>query len=105
MEIIKRDLIPRDSLPGRQLQRAVGKNSVFLSGRMTVGFARYSEESGIMAPHHHAEETVVIFDVKDGFVEWGPTETDLPNRAGLTKGDVLHIPENEWHAFQYGPGG
>lgn len=105
MEIVKKELISKDNLPGRQLQRAVGENSVFHSNQMTVGFARYSEESGVMSPHNHAEETVIIFDVKDGSIEWGASEYNLPNRADLKKGDVIHIPENEWHVFKYKPGG
>jgi quercetin dioxygenase-like cupin family protein len=105
MEIIKKELISKDNLPGRQLQRAVGENSAFLSDQMTVGFARYSEDSGIMSPHNHAEETVIIFDVKDGSIEWGATENNLSNKANLEKGDVIHIPENEWHVFKYKPGG
>ena len=94
-----------DHLPGREIQRAVGKNSASPSGAMTVGYATYSEASGVMEPHHHAEETVIIFDAKKGRVCWGPEKDNLPYTRELERGMVLHIPENEWHAFYYEPGG
>lgn len=105
MIIIDRDTMKTDLLPGRKLQRAVGKNSCSDSDAMTVGYASYSEESGVMEPHHHAEETVVIIDSKDGYVCWGPDQAHLPQRVKLCKGMILHIPENEWHVFTYDDGG
>lgn len=105
MEITEREHIAKEVLPGRALQRAIGENSKFSSGCMTVGYATYDASSGIMEPHHHAEETVVIFDVKDGYVGWGPEQGHMTQRVKLKKGMILHIPENEWHVFTYEPGG
>jgi len=72
---------------------------------MTVGYATYSEESGVMEPHQHAEETVVIIASKDGYVFWGPDKDQLHQKEKLCKGMILHIPENEWHVFTYDDGG
>lgn len=105
MIIIDRDTMETDFLPGRKLQRAVGKNSYSDSDAMTVGCASYSEESGVMEPHRHAEETVVIIDSKDGYVLWGQDRDQLLQKVKLCKGMILHIPENEWHAFTYDNGG
>lgn len=105
MEIVSRKEMVLDELPGRDLQRAVGKNSYFESSAMTVGYASYSAKSGVMEPHHHAEETVVIFDVKDGRVCWGDSRDNLDHSRKLERGMILHIPENEWHAFYYEEGG
>lgn len=105
MEIVARNQMTIDELPGRDLQRAVGKNSFFDSDAMTVGYASYSAKCGEMEPHRHAEETVVIFDAKDGYVCWGEEKEHLPNRQKLERGMILHIPENEWHAFVYDEGG
>lgn len=105
MEIIERSNMPLDELPGRSIQRAVGKNSAFDSGAMTVGYAGYSAKCGVMEPHRHAEETVVVFDVKDGRVCWGDDKDNMPHSRELERGMILHIPENEWHAFYYDEGG
>lgn len=105
MKIIDRDHMSADLLPGRKLQRAVGKNSYSDSDAMTVGYAAYSVESGLMEPHQHAEETVVIIDSKDGYVFWGPDKDQLHQNVKLCKGMILHIPENEWHVFTYDDGG
>jgi hypothetical protein len=45
---------------------------------MTVGFAHYSDESGPMEPHHHAEETIYIVDARNGYIRPG---TRLINEA------------------------
>jgi hypothetical protein len=52
---------------GRVLQKAVGGpgEGRATSTRMTVGFARYSAQSGPMEPHHHAEETIYVVDARD----------------------------------------
>lgn len=105
MEFATRKQMTTDELPGRDLQRAVGKNSLFDSDAMTVGYAGYREKCGVMEPHRHAEETVVIFDVKDGYVCWGDEKDNLTYRQKLERGMILHIPENEWHAFTYDEGG
>ncbi len=60
MEIIHKKQVAIDPLPGRGLLRIIGKNSVFDSDKMTVGYACYEKEYGEMEPHAHAEETVII---------------------------------------------
>jgi hypothetical protein len=92
-------------LPGRVLQTAVGKDGPSMSGKMTVGFARYSAESGPMEPHHHAEEAIYVVDAKDGWVRSGPEKDKLGDLTPLEAGMILHIPPLEWHVFEYGEGG
>lgn len=105
MEYINKNDIVIDPLPGRGLIRAIGKNSHFESDSMTVGYALYSAEYGLMEPHHHAEETVIITKVKDGWVSWGNAPDNLNESTQLEEGMVLHIPKNEWHVFTYDEGG
>ena len=62
MDFVKREEIKRNDLPGRTVQNAVGRNSAVDSEKMTVSFCRYSAENGPMAPHNHAEESVVVLD-------------------------------------------
>ena len=105
MEIVKKSEISIDSLPGRGLIRAIGKNSYFYSSEMTVGYAIYNGKYGEMEPHHHAEETCVIVKSIKGWLEWGDSKENLSNKVALEEGMILHIPENEWHVFKYGTGG
>ena len=105
MEYGKRKDLEIDALPGRGLQRAIGKNSHFDSDSMCVGYALYHKEYGVMQPHHHAEETVIITRAEKGWVAWGDDEHNLDHKAPLEEGMILHIPENEWHAFYYEEGG
>ena len=64
MDYVKRADIAEHRLPGRVVQNAVGHSSAVASERMTVSFCRYSAESGPMAPHNHAEESVVVLDCR-----------------------------------------
>jgi hypothetical protein len=105
MESIRRQDVTVARLPGREIQRVVGKDSALASGRMTVSFARYSDESGPMQPHQHAEETIVVLDARDACVCYGPNPGELPHRIVLDAGTVLHIPELEWHVFVWEAGG
>ena len=105
MNIIPRETLKREMLPGRVVEHAVGKGSVSRSGKMTVGFAHYSEESGPMEPHQHAEEVVHVLDAKDGWVRYGLSPDKLGARIALKKGMTLHTPELEWHVFEYDRGG
>ncbi len=105
MEYIKQSEVAVDALPGRGLQRIVGKHSVFDSDQMSVGYALYSEEFGEMEPHCHAEETVIITKAEKGWIAWGDTKEHLPNRCTLEAGMVFHIPSGEWHVFRYEAGG
>lgn len=105
MEYIHREDMQVAALPGRGLQRAVGKNSVITSERMSVGFARYDTRFGPMEPHHHAEETVLILDAENGWVRYGKEKDQLGERIELKKGMILHFPELEWHVFEYDTNG
>lgn len=105
MNYFKREALESESLPGRMIQKAVGKDGFSTSGKMTVGFARYSAESGPMEPHHHAEEVCYIVDAKDGWVRYGLAPDQLDIRVDLEAGMTLHNPPMEWHVFEYGEGG
>ena len=62
MEYIMRKNVDEDRLPGRMMQRIVGKTTdgyLVPSEIMHVGYCRYCQEAGPMSPHMHAEETVL----------------------------------------------
>ena len=64
MKFVKRKQVKKINLPGRIIQKVIGEDSFIKSDKMTMGFAYYSTESGVMQPHHHAEETVYIITAK-----------------------------------------
>ena len=105
MKLIKRSELHQEKLPGRTIQKAVGKDCFSTSARMTMGFATYSEESGPMAPHHHAEEIIYVTDAKDAWVRYGESEDELTTRVDLEEGMTLHFPSLEWHVFEFEDGG
>ena len=105
MQILRREALAREALPGRVIQRAVGKEGPSVSGRMTVGYARYEASAGPMEPHRHAEEVVCVLDARDGWVEYGGEPARLEQRQELEAGMILHVPELEWHVFRHGEGG
>ncbi len=105
MEFLHRESIQKNNLPGRVVQNAVGHNSALTSERMTVSFCHYSAESGRMAPHNHAEESVVVLDCSGAYVLWGDDPDQLTHRQTLQTGDLMHFPELEWHVFRYEEGG
>ena len=105
MDFFHRSEIAKEHLPGRIIQKAVGKDAASPSQKMTMGFATYSAESGPMEPHHHAEETIYIIDARDGWLRYGPEKDRLDKKVTLEPGMVLHIPELEWHVFEYAEGG
>ena len=105
MKCFRRDELKKVRLPGRVIQKAIGKDSSSESRKMTVGFAHYSAESGAMEPHHHAEESLYVVDVKDGWVRFGPEKDRLGDPVPLEAGMVLHCPELEWHVFEFDEGG
>jgi len=105
MEIVHRKDITKEILPGRIIQKVIGKDSIIKSKKMTVGYAHYSTESGPMEPHQHAEETVVVIGVKDGFVSFGPSRDNLNKKIELKIGTVIHFDDLEWHCFEYDNGG
>ncbi|MCD4671680.1 MAG: hypothetical protein K8R77_03360 [Anaerolineaceae bacterium] len=105
MRFIKRDGLEQIILPGRLIQKAVGKDCPVDSSKMTVGFAHYSAESGAMEPHHHAEEVCYILFAYKGWVRYGPSPDRLGEPVALETGMLLHNPPLEWHVFEYGEGG
>jgi hypothetical protein len=105
MEILARHDIPELRLPGRTVQKAIGKDGEVRSRKMTVGFARYSADSGVMQPHHHAEETIYVIDAKDSWVRNGSDPGNLASKTGLERGMLLHFDDLEWHVFEYDEGG
>ena len=105
MKLIRRNQIEKILLPGRMIQKAVGKDGLSSSGKMTMGFAHYSEQSGPMEPHHHAEEIVYILDAKDGWVRKGTAKENLGHKIMIEAGMTLHFPHLEWHVFEYKKGG
>jgi hypothetical protein len=105
LKIIRRENVKQERLPGRIIQEVIGKGAFWPSNRMTVGFGHYSEESGPMEPHQHAEEIFHILSAKNSWVRYGPSRDRLETPVTLEKGMTLHIPELEWHVFEFKPGG
>jgi hypothetical protein len=105
VENVHRREVPVVRLPGRDIQRIIGKDAHLASGRMTVATAYYSDGAGPMAPHQHAEECIVVLDARGARVRYGPAPDDLPTVIHLEAGLVLHIPELEWHVFEWDAGG
>jgi hypothetical protein len=105
MDLIRREDLKKEMLPGRIIQKAVGKDAPSPSARMTMGFARYCDECGPMDPHHHAEETVYILSAQDGWVRKGDDPANLGEPIALHAGMTLHFPPLEWHVFEFKPGG
>ena len=105
MDAVRRADVPVVRLPGREIQRIIGKDAAQASGRMTVGTARYSDAAGPMEPHQHAEECIVVLEADGARVRYGPAPDDLPTVIRLEPGLVLHIPELEWHVFEWDSGG
>ena len=105
MKLLNRSELSSESLPGRVIQKAVGKDGPSVSSKMSVGFAHYSAASGPMEPHHHAEEVCIVVDADNGWFRYGQAADQLGEPVQLKAGMVLHNPSLEWHVFQYGEGG
>jgi hypothetical protein len=101
MKIITGNEMTWETLPGRCIQKAVGKDAFSLSGKMTMGFVRYSKEAGPMEPHNHAEEILYIIDARKGWIRHGTERDNMGEKLYLQAGMVLHVPELEWHVFGY----
>lgn len=101
MKVFVQEDLKKENLPGRCIRKAVGKDGYSPSGKMTMGFARYSAESGPMEPHQHAEEILYITDARDGWIRSGKGKDSLGEKLYLQGGMVLHVPELEWHVFGY----
>jgi hypothetical protein len=83
------------------IEKAVGKESYSASQEMTVGFAHYSEASGPMEAHQHAEEVVYIVSAQGGRLRYGESPEAMDTFHTLETGMMLHIPEAEWHVFEF----
>ncbi len=105
MKLFRREELEPIHLPGRKIQKAVGKDAYSKSNKMTMGFAAYSEEYGPMEPHQHAEEICYILSAQDGWMRFGPAPDHLGEIIPLQTGMTMHIPELEWHVFGFGKGG
>ena len=70
-----------------------------------MGFAHYSDESGPMEPHHHAEEIIYVLNSREAWVKQGEGPEHLGKPIPLEAGQTLHIPPLEWHVFGWKPGG
>ncbi|MBE6970562.1 MAG: hypothetical protein E7446_00380 [Ruminococcaceae bacterium] len=108
MEIIERRSVPEQMLPGRFMQKLVGKKEDgYLSDSriLNIGYCRYCAEAGPMEPHMHAEETVQVLASDRAWVRFGPDKDDLPHKVMLQPNMTLHIPAGEWHVFEYAEGG
>ena len=105
MNYFRRSDLPIEVLPGRAIQKATGKDAYSPSSRITMGFARYSAESGPMEPHAHAEEVVYVLAADRGWIRCGPAPDQLGEPIPLEAGVVLHNPPLEWHVFGYEAGG
>ena len=105
MRYFRRSDLPIEVLPGRAIQKAIGKDGYSTSSRITMGFARYSAESGPMQPHTHAEEVVYVLAAERGWIRYGPAADQLGAPIPLEAGMVLHNPPREWHVFGYDEGG
>ena len=105
MQIIRREQIAAIELPGRRVQTIVGKGAFSPSTKMTMGFAHYSDASGPMEPHQHAEEICFVYSAEACWVESGVGPDQLGEPHPLEAGLTLHIPPLEWHVFRWRPGG
>jgi mannose-6-phosphate isomerase-like protein (cupin superfamily) len=105
MESVLRQDVPENRLPGRVIQWLVGADTPMPSDEMTVGLVHYSDESGPMEPHNHVEETIFVLEARDAVVRWGAGKDALTETIDLTPGVALHIPADEWHVFEWQPGG
>ncbi len=101
MNVLERESLDSIPLPGRVIQKAIGKDSAVNSNKMTMGFGHYSSKSGLMVPHQHAEEICFILSAEKAWVRFGPATTELNNKIALKSGMILHIPEMEFHVFEY----
>jgi len=105
MIVLQKKELTKEVLPGRIITKAIGKDNPSESGRMTVGYADYCPEAGIMEPHNHAEETVYIVQAEKGYLRFGCEQDKLGERIPLEAGMLIHFPPLEWHVFEYDEGG
>lgn len=105
MKILRKEDIKKGILPGRHVLSAVGKGAAIESTAMSLGWARFAGEYGPMEPHCHAEESMIVVDVKNGYIRIGESKENLGARIPLKKDMVLHMPASKWHVFECDEGG
>ncbi len=105
MELLRREDLPKTRLPGRIIQKTIGRDASVASRKITMGFAQYSAEAGPMTPHQHAEEAIYVISSHNGWVRFGEDQNRLCPPVPLSAGMTLHFPELEWHVFEYEEGG
>jgi hypothetical protein len=105
MQHFRRDDVEPGVVPGRAVQRAIGREGRSHSELVSLGFARFSAAHGEMPPHCHGEEAMYVLDARDGWIEYGPAEDELRGRRALAAGMVLHVAAGEWHVFRHAPDG
>ena len=101
MVLIDSDELIKDVLHGRIIRKCVGKDAHSVSSAMTMGFGEYCEEAGVMKPHRHAEEIIYVLSADRARVRYGSAPDTLEHTEPLRRGMTLHIPEGEWHVFEY----
>ncbi len=106
MELIHYGLIETQMLPGRTKKAAVGRDNCMIhSDAMNVFICRYSEESGVMEPHKHGEETIYVTTADRAYMRFGDSPDSLSGRIPLYAGLMAHFKKDEWHVFEYEKGG
>ena len=105
MKIIKKSDCPVTQLPGRNLQKIIGKESFSESKKITFGLATFSYDLGLPEPHQHAEEICYVLHCRNAFIHYGPAADKMGDLYLLEVGMSLHIPELEWHQFVCQEGG
>lgn len=105
MKVISREKVTSQLMHGRVIQTMVGINGNSESRKMTMGFALYSAESGTMEPHRHAEEICYVLDCQSAWIRYGSELDQMQDTIQLEPGMTIHIPEMEYHVFEYREGG
>lgn len=105
MKLLNRKEISPIILPGRKIWKAIGKDALSKSGKMTYGFAHFCADYGPVEPHRHAEEICYVLNAEKAWVRYGPEKDKLGPRHALEAGMTIHTPPMEWHVFGYEEGG
>lgn len=89
----------------RTIYAVIEENGVFQSPGLTMGFARFGKEQGVMTPHIHVEEGMYVIDCANAYARWGDTEQTLGERHPVRPGMIMWAAEGEWHVFEFDDGG
>lgn len=103
MDCIKREMITPVAARGRILNKVFGNGKAAVeTDDMTVIFARFAPEYGVMESHYHETEYMYVIDARDAVVSYGDTLDELSERKRtLKKGDILRPHNGEWHRFDF----